>query len=111
MFGKDPHVNPLALRRQLLVAESDINRLQLSKEWQTVAGGLRGFAGRARTIAGWVSSAALLVAGVTALGRGRRAPGGAKPSWFKKVLGGLRVASTLWLAFRGRGEHRNEAPD
>jgi hypothetical protein len=95
-----------------LIAESELNRAQLSEEWQTMAHGVRDLAHRAKTVAVWASSAALLVAGVTALRRGPPAPGTAKSSWFKKILEGARVASAIWFAFRARGhqEERQSAP-
>ncbi len=40
MFGKTSHVSPLELRKQLLIAESELNRAQLSEEWQTLRHGL-----------------------------------------------------------------------
>jgi hypothetical protein len=104
MFGKAPHLSPLASRKQLLIAESELNRAQLTGEWQTMAHGVRNVAHRAKTIAGWTSSAVMLVAGVAALRRGRPAPDGAKSSWFQKILNGARVASTIWFAFRAGAE-------
>lgn len=109
MFGKTPHVSPLALRKQLLIAESELNRAQLSEEWQTITHGVRDLAHRAITVGAWAASAALLVAGLTAWRSGPPAPGTAKSSWFHKILNGTRLATTVWLAFRGRsekGEHK-----
>ena len=37
MFGKKPRLNPLESRKQLLIAESELNRAQLVQEWQTMA--------------------------------------------------------------------------
>jgi hypothetical protein len=88
----------------MLVAESELNRAQLSEEWQTMAHGVCDLAHRAKTIGAWVSSSALLVAGITALRRGPPPPGAAKHSWFQKILHGARVASAIWLAFRARGQ-------
>ncbi len=104
MFGKEPHVSPLELRKRLLIAESELNRAQLAEEWQTMAHGVHDLAHRAKTIAAWASAAAFLVAGVTALRRGPPAPGPAKSSWFPKILEGARLASTIWSAFRSRRE-------
>ena len=104
MFGKTPHVSSPASRKQLLIAESELNRAQLTEEWQTMAHGVRDVAHRAKTIAGWTSSAVMLVAGVAALRRGPAAPSTAKSSWFQKVLNSARVASTIWFAFRARSE-------
>jgi len=104
MSGKTPHLSPLTSRKQLLIAESELNRAELTEDWQTMAHGVHDAAHRARTIAGWASSAVMLVAGVAALRRGPAAPSTAKSSWFQKVLNGARVASTIWFAFRARSE-------
>ena len=108
MFGKEPHVSPLALRKQLLIAESELNRAQLSTDWQAMARGVSDLAHRAKAIAAWASSAALLVAGVKALRRGPPAPETAKSSWFQKILNGARAASTIWFAFRARSEKEED---
>ena len=107
MFGKESHLSPLKVRKQLLIAESELNRAQLSEEWQTMAHGVRDLAHRVKTIAAWASSAALLVAGVTALRRGPPAPGTTKSSWFQQILNGARLASTIWFEFRSRS-HKEE---
>jgi len=56
-------------------------------------------------MAAWASSAALLVAGVTAWRRRPLAPVAAKSYSFQKILNGARVAATIWFAFRPRGDH------
>jgi hypothetical protein len=104
VFGKESHVNPLKSRKQLLIAESELNRAEMADEWQAMANGVRDFAHRAKNIAAWASSAALVVAGVTALRRRPPAPGTTKSSWLQKLLNGARLASTLWFSFRARGE-------
>jgi hypothetical protein len=104
MFGETSHLSPLESRKQLLIAESELNRVQLSREWQTMAHGVRDLAQWVKTVGAWASSAALLVAGVTALRRGPPTPGTAKCSWFQKILKGARVASAIWFTFRARGE-------
>jgi len=104
MFGQRPRLNPLALRKQLLIAESEINRAQLFQEWQALAHEVHDLAHRAKTIGAWASAAALLVAGLTAWRNGSPASGAAKPSWFQKILHGARLASTIWVAFRACGQ-------
>ncbi|MCX6905615.1 MAG: hypothetical protein NTW03_19480 [Verrucomicrobia bacterium] len=108
MFGQKPRLNPLEARKQLLIAESEINRAQLSQEWQALARGVHDLAQRTKTITAWASAAALLVAGLTAWRSGPPASGAAKPSWFQKILHGARLASTIWVAFRACG--RKEEP-
>jgi hypothetical protein len=104
MFGETSHISPLECRKQLLIAESDLNRAQLSEGWQMMAQGVRDLARRTKTIRGWASSAALLLAGVTALRRSPLVPATAKSSWFQKIVSGARLASTVWFALRARGE-------
>jgi len=104
MFGKRSHLSPLQLRKQLLIAESELNRAELSQEWRRLAQGARDLARQAKTMAAWGSAAAVLVAGVTALRRAPPAPATAKSSWWQKILNGARLASTIWLAFRARSE-------
>ena len=108
MFGTETHLSPLESRKQLLIAESELNRAQLSREWQGMAQGVHDLAHRGKTIAGWASSAALLVAGVTALRHRPPAPAAAKTSWFRKILNGARLASAIWFAFRARGEKEGD---
>jgi hypothetical protein len=104
MPGKTTHLSPLASRKQLLIAESELNRARLTQEWRTMTHGVGDLAHRAKIAAAWGSAAALLAAGVTAWRRGSPARDSAKSSWLPKILNGARVASMLWLAFRGRGE-------
>jgi hypothetical protein len=104
--SKTSYVGLLESRKQLLIAESELNRAQVSEEWRTMTQGVAGLAHRAGTIAAWASSAALLAAGVRALRRGPPAPGTAKSSRFQKILNGARLASTIWVAFRAHGEKK-----
>jgi hypothetical protein len=97
-------MSPLELRKQLLIAESELNRAQLSQEWQAMTQGVRRVTHEAKTIAAWASSAALLVAAVAALRRGPATTAAARHSWFQKVLSGVRLASMIWFALRAHGE-------
>lgn len=106
MFGKKAHLSPLESRKQMLIAESELNRTQLSEEWQTMAHGVCGRLSRAKTIAAWVSSAVLLVAGVAALRRGPPPPNTAKTSWLQTILNGARVTSAIWSVFRARSHEQ-----
>ena len=104
MFGRKPQVSPLVARKQLLIAESELNRVRLSEDWRMMAHGVHNLTRRTKTIAVWTSAVALLVAGITALRRGPLASGTAKSTWFQKILEGARVVSTVWSAFRARRE-------
>lgn len=102
MSGKEPALSPLELRKRLLIAESEINRAQLRQEWETMTGGIHGLADRAKTISSYVSVAAALVAGLAAFRRTQVPAPAAKRSWVRTILKGLRVAASIWLAFRAR---------
>jgi hypothetical protein len=102
MFGKKPRLNPLESRKQLLIAESELNRAQLVQEWQTMADGVRSVADRARTISFLASAAASLIAGLAPFRRTGSAPAGEKPSWWQTLLKGAQLAGLLWSEFRQR---------
>jgi hypothetical protein len=93
-------MNPLESRKQLLIAESELNRAQLIQEWQTMADGVRSVADRARTISSLASAAVSLIAGLVSFRRTRSAPAGEKPSWWQTLLKGAQLAGLLWSEFR-----------
>ena len=102
MVGNNPPVNPLESRKRLLVAESEINRLQLREECQGMIDGIRKFAGHLKTVSALASAAAVLVAGVSAFRRRKSASASTKPSWFQFALKGAQMAVSIWLAVRAR---------
>ncbi len=108
MCGNSPRVNPLALRKRLLIAESEINRVRIQEEWQALTGGVRSLADRARSFRTIASSAAVLTAGFAAFRRGKSVDTDVKPSWFQSALKGAELAGTLWLAFRARGRDQKD---
>ena len=102
MPGKISHVSPLESRKQLLVAESELNRAQLIEEWQAMTDGARTFGTRMRSVSSLASVAALLLAGMSAFRDGRASLNGAKSSWLQTALKGAQVAGSIWLAYRAR---------
>jgi hypothetical protein len=104
MFWKKPHLSPLETRKQLLLAESELNRAQLVQEWQAMADEVRSVADRARTIGSLASTAASLIAGLASARRKKSAPAAKKTSWWQSLLKGAGLVSTVWQAFRSRGQ-------
>ena len=102
MFGKNPRLTPLELRKQLLITESDLNRIRMLEDAQQITGGLRNLAGRMKTVGSIASAAAVLGAGVATFRGGKEAPTAAKPSWFQNILKCAQLASSFWFTFRGR---------
>jgi hypothetical protein len=107
MFGKKSHVTPLELRKQLLIAESELNRAQLVQDWQAVADGVRSAADQARTLSSVASAAAALVAGLASFRRKKSAPAAEKPSRLQTILKGAGLISSVWQAFRSQGRGRD----
>jgi hypothetical protein len=99
-------MNPLESRKQLLIAESELNRAQLAQEWAAMTAGVRTITDRARSFGSIASAAALLVAGLAAVRRSKAADADVKPSWWQTLLRGTRLVSTLWLALRAKGRDR-----
>jgi len=112
MFGKNPRMNPLESRKQLLIAESELNRAQLVGDMAALTAGIRTLTDRAKSFGSIASAAALLVAGLAAFRRGKCVDAGVKPSWLQTILKGAGMVSTLWLAFRAKGhDQENQEPN
>lgn len=111
MFGNHPRMSPLALRKQLLIAESELNRAQLAEEWTALRTDVCAFTDRARSLGSIVSAAALLVTGLVALRRGQSTPPEEKPAWWQTLLKAAGLVSTVWQAVRAKGpDQENEKP-
>jgi hypothetical protein len=102
MFGKNPCLNPLESRKQLLIAESELNRNQMVGDMAALTSGVRTLTDRAKSIGLFASAGALLVATVAAFQCGKPVNADTKPSWLQTVLKGAKLASSIWLAFRAR---------
>jgi hypothetical protein len=108
MSGKNPRLNPLKSRKQMLIAESELNRAQLVQEWQVMADGVRSVADRASSLSSVASAAVSLIAGLAALRRARSAPAAKKASWWQTLLQGVQLAGTLWSEFRPTGHDQKD---
>jgi hypothetical protein len=105
-------MNPLESRKQLLIAESELNRDQLVQDWQTMADGVRSVADRARTISFLATAAVSLIAGLASFRRSKCVDADVKPSWLQTILKGAGMVSTLWLAFHAKGhDQENKDPN
>lgn len=99
MFGNSSRINPLTSRKQILIAESELNRAHLVQDWQTLTGEVHALTAEARTIRSMVSAAASLVTGLAALRRKKTEPA-EKPAWWQTLLKGGQTISALWSEFR-----------
>lgn len=104
MSGKKS-LSPLETRKQLLIAESEINRAQLLEDGRIVMSGVRHAADKARSFRS-LASITGLAAGFLALRRKTRDSAGGKFSWFRTAIKGAKTILPLWLAF-GRKSRKN----
>ena len=102
MFGRKSYLSALATQKQLLLAESEINRACLLEDWATIADGVTQLADRAKSFEGMAASILPLVAGVAAFTAGPSTAVPAKPSWFQKAAKGVSLVSAIWMAIRPR---------
>jgi len=92
----------LESRKQLLIAESELNRASLDWEWQCMAGEVRALRRRAETLGSMVKATATLMAGLSSLGGHQPPPTPKKFSWWQTVLKGAAMADTFWSELRAR---------
>ena len=93
----------LALRKKLLLAESEVNREQLVLEYQNLTSEVGELAERFHTVCSAVTSAASVgMAGVKAIGKVRETYSKEKGSWLSALLTGMRAGTSLWKSIRSR---------
>ena len=92
----------LESRKQLLIAESELNRAQLVREWRTMTDEACSLVHQVGTINSFASAAATLVAGLASCRRKDSTPAAAKPSWGQTIVKVVGLVSTFWSAFRAR---------
>lgn len=100
MFGKNTRLNPLDLRKQMLIAESELNRAQLIEDWRRMAEEAHTLAAEASTIRSFAAATATLVAGAASFWQKKSPPPDSKPSWLQTILKSAGTISSLWSAFR-----------
>jgi hypothetical protein len=102
MFGKTNGITPLQAHKQLLLAESELNREQIQEELSAIRESVGQTVSRLKTVGSLASVATLLVAGVSAFRHKSGEPPETKTSWVGTILKGAQVAGSLWLGFRSR---------
>jgi len=101
-------MNPLQSRKQLLLAESELNRAKLVADVVAFKKRLCSFTERAKSFESIASSAAVLVAGLAAYKRAKTGDAKGKTSWLQTILNGAGLISNLWLVFRSQGRDLDE---
>ena len=104
MFGKRSHLRTLESRKQELLAESEVNRIELLKDFEA----LKAEANRAKKqllTAGTIASSAAILAGAASLLRRRetepsKTENQAKGAWVSGLLNGARAGASLAFKIR-----------
>lgn len=102
MSGKTISITPLAVRKQLLLAESELNRARLTAQMTAVTSSVRSLADRTRHIRSVTASAAGLFAGLAVFQRSKQSIAAVKSSRIDSLLKCAGLISSLWLACRKR---------
>ena len=89
-------MNPLTSRKQLLIAESELNRAHLVRDWQSMDHDIHALAQQVKS-AGSIASIAISL--LSWLQRPKPAPAAEKPSWLQSLLKGAQMAGSLWSEF------------
>jgi hypothetical protein len=108
MPRKSPVVSPLKLRKELLIAESELNRAQLIDEWAAATEWHRALNAGVKTAGSIASVTVLLVTALRAFRRKHDAKDSAKSSWVQPLIRGATMISSLWETFRSRGVAQKE---
>lgn len=106
MFGKKAYLKTLERRKEELLAQCEVNRVELANDWDSLLLEVQRVKKNLKA-AGSIASCAAVLATVTALLR-RRPPPGPEPKtdnhtkfpWMSAALNGARVGATLFFKAR-----------
>jgi hypothetical protein len=108
MSEKNSHMNPLESRKQLLLAESELNRAQMVEDLTALKSDVNALVDHVKSFKSIASSAAVLVSGLADFQREKPANGDGKSHWLRRLIKGAGLISKLWLAFRPKVRDRKE---
>lgn len=99
-------MNPIQLRRQQLLAQSDLNRTAMIADLAQLGSGIRSLCNRNQPLGLIVSSAATLIAGFFGHSQCTGPEVARKTGWGQSMLKGAGLICTVWLALRSAPNHR-----
>ena len=102
-------MNPLQARKQLLIAESELNRVRFVQECQGVAAGINHLFQQAQSLQSLAASATSLIGGLASFSKISPPTSNVKSSWLHKITTGIRLFSTIWLLVRSHRSAPEEA--
>ena len=103
MPGKKLHLTPLESRKQLLLVESELNRVQLVNELHELKGEFNHLKNRVQAVGSVASSAVKLATTFSAIRSAfthRNDDKNEKSSWISTLVSGARTGVLLWGALR-----------
>jgi hypothetical protein len=103
MFGKKSYLRTLESRKRSLMAESEVNRIELAREWDELKVEAHRVKRHLRAISSIASSAALLATVASVFWRHHETPkadGHEKEPWLAAALNGARVGASLFMRVR-----------
>lgn len=100
MFGRKSELSELEVRKQLLVAESELQRTGIREDWCALENEFHTWAAQGKSAFSALSTTALTAAGLSILAGALRKGSGS--SWLSRVLSVAKVAATLWFTMRNR---------
>ena len=101
MSGAKSQLMPLQVRKQLLLAESEVNRVSLLHEWQSLRNETQALAQQAQSVCATVSSVASMgIAGFKAFRDLQAKRRNGKTSWLSTLINGARLGASLWTSLR-----------
>ncbi|HEV2694875.1 MAG TPA: hypothetical protein VG347_18415 [Verrucomicrobiae bacterium] len=103
MSGKNLQLTPLETRKQLLLIESELNRVQLVNELRDLKGEIHHLRNQFHAIGSLATSATQLATAFSEIGGAftRRDSGEKeKSSWFSTLFNGLKTGAAIWGAVK-----------
>ncbi len=102
MFGKNTSINSLATRKQLLIAESNLNRVRLIQDLKTISSGCNDIARHARSWKGVSDCAISLMTAFDGYHPRKESRHHTHSSWGETLTSGVRLVTALWQQFHSR---------
>jgi hypothetical protein len=102
MSGKNYSLTPLEARKQLLLVESELNRVQLLNDVRVLQNEIQLVTNQVRAIGSFASSVAKMADTVSSIGHvfshDEKGEHG-KSSWISSLINGARTGASLWATF------------
>jgi hypothetical protein len=100
MPAEPARLNHLTLQKQLLIAESNLNRAQLVRDLEVLVADVRTLGDCTSAYATVLTTTKTLVAVLEAFHPGKPAAAEGKASWWQSLHSGISMITTLWRTFR-----------